>query len=227
VSAAPPATITVAGGEVGRSPIRHGDLPPGVHVVGARFDTGGETRKKVRVGVGEPTVIVMEPPASATAAAQRSGLRLAPSIAGVTAGLGDHLGGGVSPEFALNAGLTRMMDVRFGARVILAQTDIGFLAVAGAPISARFNFGSTFSMGLGSFIGLRSGVSHRDENNERERELGVVAGPEAYPAIFRMGPKRQVELGLHFGYLFNLTSSSQYDSYEVIHFGINFAYLVL
>jgi hypothetical protein len=235
VSADAPAVISVDGGEVGRAPVHVGDLKPGVHVVGSRFDAGGETRKKVRVGAGETTAVAMEIPASAQAAVWRRGARLA-FAAGAEVFGHKKWGAGVSPEVAVNYGISPAFDLRVGGRLMLADRE-GFLFLAGVPVSARFNLGSTFAMGVGAFVGVRSAATGDDDSSfsgtgqpppeTATRETGISAGPEAYPAIFRLGAKREFELGLMFGYLFHVTAPEDTGAHDVLHCGINVTYLLL
>jgi hypothetical protein len=171
-----------------------------------------------------------EPSASAQAAERRRGLRLAGGIsAGDTAA--KYQGIGISPELGFNYGVAPAFDLRFGGRLMLSNTEIGFIALAGVPVSARFNLGSTFSLGLGGFVGVRNAISRPRETGsgagERERETGLAAGPEVFPAILRLGAKRDLEVGLVLGALFAVTSSSDRGYGEVIHAAVNVTYLRL
>lgn len=235
VSAATPATISVDGGEVGRAPVHVADLPPGVHIIGARFDGGGESRKKVRVGAGEPTVIVVDPPMSAQAGARRRGIHVGPAVSAEMAAIQEdfkHAGPAIVPELVLNIGVSPAFDVRLGGRLLLADTKNGLIVVGGVPVSARFNLGSVFSLGVGAFVGVSSAYkkvyavtttpTSITYGNSYPRETGLVGGLEASPAIFRLGGKREIELALTGGYLYHLTTEN-----DVIHFGVNVTYLFL
>jgi hypothetical protein len=238
VSASSPAAISVDGADVGRAPVHVADVQAGVHLVRARFDAGGESSRKVRMQPSGGVVnVVMEPPPSQQAAALREGLHPAVAAGAEAVSLDDNVGGGISPEFDLNLGVSPVLDVRFGGRLTLAQTERGFIFGTGVPVSARFNLGGTFSLGLGAFVGLRSapvqseipvlttvgGVNYT--TYERPREFGIMAGPEAFPAILRLGKKREVEVALEFGWLFSLATSRQ-SAFNVVHLGINVTYFL-
>jgi hypothetical protein len=230
VSSSAPAIISVDGAEVGRAPVHVADLPPGAHLVRARFDAGGESARKVRVQPSAPATLVMEPPASAA----RHGMHLAIAASGGAVGLENHLGAGIAPELDVNYGMSTHLDLRVGGRLILGQTDRGTIVAAGVPASARFNLGSTFSLGLGVFAGLRTSPAHQVQNYNsststysysRPQEVGILAGPEAFPAILHLGAQRQLELALDFGWLFNVAST--HNAYGIVHFGLNATYLFM
>jgi len=231
VSAPTPAAISVDGGEVGRAPVHVRDLQPGVHIVDARFDSGGDARTKVRVSAGEATVIVMDPPPSAQAAVWRRGVHIGAAVSTEFVGLKDDFedgGPAVVPELVANLGVSQSLDLRVGARLILANAQNGTIMVAGIPVSARFNLGSVFALGIGAFTGVSRGYS-KDyvfttsfTGPTYPRETGLLSGIEAFPAIFRLGAKREIELGTAFGFLYHVTTQE-----DVIHFGVNVTYLFL
>jgi len=230
VTTSAPAVISVDDVQVGSSPVHTGDIRPGVHIVRAVFDGGGESSRKVRVQAGQSASLVLEQPASVRAAIDRKGLHRAVAVGAEAVLLGvqkskQDAGGAVSPELDLNYGISPALDLRFGARAVVGQTAHGFLGVLGVPGSARLNLGGTFSLGLGGFVGLRTSPAPDENRVHFSREIGLLVGPEAFPAIFRLGTKHEIELSFEFGWLFNVTTSAT-TAYDVMHFGLNMTYLL-
>jgi hypothetical protein len=217
-----PASVELDGADVGRAPLELLSLQPGVHLVRVTFDGGGEVARKALVRPGEVTRLVIEQPPSSRAAEARKGLKQAVEVGGEVDGLENHFGPALSGAYLLNLGLTKNIDLRVGGRLTLfASIDRGFVVVAGAPVSARFNFGSKYAIGVGGFLGLRYAPAHHwsaqdvpPYDSSRPHEIGLLGGPELSPLVLRLGARRQFEIALTGALLFPISSSEE-DGYLV------------
>jgi hypothetical protein len=229
VTAAAPATIILDGGEVGRAPMRLSPISPGTHLVRIRFDSGGEEARKVRVLPGQVTAVTF----GEDAGAHRRGLKHAFSASLGVISQEDHPGFGVAPEYALNIGISRAFEIRFGVRGLFGPAERGFVSMFGVPFSARLNLGQTYAIGLGGYFGFRSAKAQdwEGENDPtrdipRPTETGAFAGPEVFPAILRLGPKKQLELFLSAAYLAALSTSAD-SAYDVVSITLGATFLLL
>jgi hypothetical protein len=229
VTSAAPGTIVLDGGEVGRAPMRLAPISAGTHVVRIRYDTGGDDTRKVRVLPGQVTTVAF----AEEVGVNRRGVKHAFSAGlGYLAQGGDHPGFGVSPEYALNVGVTRRLELRFGVRALFGPGERGFTSMFGVPFSARLNLGQTYTIGAGGYFGFRSAKAQDWEGEDdadgppRPTETGMFSGPEVFPAILRLGDKKQLELFLAVGYFVALSSSEQ-KAYDVFNISLGGSFLLL
>lgn len=224
-----PGTIILDGGEVGRTPMRLSPITAGTHVVRVVFDGGGDDTRKVRVLPGQVSTVAFVQEVGVN----RRGLKHVFSAGlGYLAQGGDHPGFGVAPEYALNFGISRRFELRFGVRALFGPGERGFTSMFGVPFSARLNLTQTYTIGVGGYFGFRSAKAQDWEGENdldgppRPTESGAFSGPEVFPVILRVGPNKQVELFLAVGYFVPLTSTEQ-KAYDVLNISIGGSFLLL
>jgi hypothetical protein len=170
VETSEPATISIAGGDYGRSPQDISSLPAGRQTVVVHFDAGGEMSRVVFVRAGATTNIRLEPTAKFASFRAREGVHF--GVGGE--GLFWYKPGGYTPfgirAFGrMNIGLSPAIDFRLDAAIGVvsgtveydksadstAQVPVSELVI---PISIRpdvqFNLSDLYSMSVGLDAGF-------------------------------------------------------------------------
>jgi len=198
IKATAPGKVSFDGGELGRTPFDPRVVPAGFHKLVVVFDEAGTVSKFVTVIAGQTTEVVVEPSASAVAYGNRKG-----SHFGVTASAivftGSHYqggGGGIMPFF--NYGVGPAFDFRAGVAFNVAGGDGPSWSIA-PDISARFNMGSIFTMYLAARVGYDNiALPQQNGIGVDGGGSGLFLAGEVSPLTFRVGPRREYEVGYTF-----------------------------
>ena len=184
-----PGMVSLDGEPRGMAPVQIPNLPSGAHRLAVTFQDGGSYEEDLDLSPGETRQVIASPSRASRGAAARRGVCLGLEGSGGIWARDDHFGGGASSGVFANFGLTSVLDLRVGTRVGIGHTKYDNYLVT-APVSLRLNFGSIYSMMIGTELGW-----FYEENHS----WAALYGAEASFATFRLGSRRQFEVGLVHG----------------------------
>jgi hypothetical protein len=237
-----PATVTVDGGEIGKTPADVGGLFPGRHRVRIKYDAGGTDDHTVLITSNDTARLDAKiPPARLLFNATRSGVTFGAGLEPIfmfvyhPEGYSALAYEGLRLNAFVNVGLSPAVDFRATFFVTDAAGAYGALAPIGGIAAFRFNAGTVYSaeIGLEAGYALGTNLSAPDGcstsplsslyppapgcfTNVWERSAFV--GVEASVASFRFGSRGQFEAELREGIMLPVSHNAWFENGLVLRY---------
>lgn len=233
MESADPGTVSIDGGDYGRTPVDIPRLAPGRHQVVVNYVAGGSDTRRVVTRPGATTPVTFEARESRGLFARRKGVHIGLGAEGVF--WVDSHGGPLVPggrafgrmSYATSPGVDLRVDLGIGA---FFCKDYGYGATkfqyTSVPVTARFdaqfNFGTVYSIALGVDLGVNFLLLDATTTTKTGAQAVTVStlDPRAQVGIhaslltFRFGDDRQFMVSAQEGVLVNYGGDYPFGTFE-------------